>query len=501
MGRVLKAAGNLSSVLSGNLGVARLVLAHMLLWTLVPGLIHKTPPLDTLEVYMWARDWILVSSKHPNMAGWMLAVVHALTGGAYGWSAYLLAQLCTGTAMLFVYLLGREVTDVRSAGLGTILCCAVGYFSWFSPQYNANVASMPFWAAFVWAVWMARKHGTLVRWVVVGLVGAGVVYCKLSGALLLLVAGIYALVDPTLRRQLLTPGPWLAGALCIALFIPAALEISRQNYMIFDHVATKTTGTPNPLSFLGTQILMCGVMLLILAMSAKRASKPIGYEDRESWPDVPPKTRDDGLRFVTVFAFAPLLLLVLESLALRTQMRALWAIPMGNLFALAAVMWLHRSGVILDDDRIKRFVAAVILIGPLAYGVAKYAGSYETPPGPTNWPQREISQRFEALWEAETNAPLKLVGGDVLEAGIVALTAKHTPSLLIDLKTYRVPWITPERIKRDGLLAIWPYTYKPGYETFQELTKNCKAKPQSFKVSARPDGKPLVLWYCIFPPG
>jgi 4-amino-4-deoxy-L-arabinose transferase-like glycosyltransferase len=469
-------------------GVASFIVAHALLWTLVPGLIHKTPPLDTLEVYMWARDWILVSSKHPNMAGWLLAAAHALTGGAYGWSAYLLAQLCTGTAMLFVYLLGREVTDPRTAGLGTVLLCTVGYFSWFSPQYNANVASMPFWAAFVWAVWMARKDGTLARWIVVGLLGAGVVYCKLSGALLLLVAGGYALVDPQLRRQLLTPGPWLAAALCVGLFIPAALEISYQNYMIFDHVATKTTGTPNPLSFLGTQVLMCGVMLLILAVSARRTT-----------PQANPKV-DDRLRFVTVFAFAPLLLLVLESLVLRTQMRALWAIPMGNLFALAAVMWLHRLGVVRDDHRIKRLVTTAIIVGPLAYGVAKYAGSYENPPAPTNWPQREISQRFEALWEAETKAPLKLVGGDVLEAGIVALTAKHTPSLLIDLKTYRAPWITRERIKRDGLLAIWPFTYQPGYETFQDLTRDCKAKPQSFNVSTRPEQPPLVLWYCIIPP-
>ena len=137
--------------------VAVFAVAQAILWTVVPGLVHYAPPVDTVEVYMWARDWILVSNKHPNMAGWMLAASHWMTG-AYGWSAYLLSGLCTSVSILFVYLVGREVTDARTASLGAILSCTLAYFNWLTPQFNSNIASMPFWAGFVWAVWKARRH-------------------------------------------------------------------------------------------------------------------------------------------------------------------------------------------------------------------------------------------------------------------------------------------------------------------------------------------------------
>jgi 4-amino-4-deoxy-L-arabinose transferase-like glycosyltransferase len=462
-----------------------LVLLHCCLWTLVPAAAHLTPPIDTMEVYAWAREWLLVSNKHPNMAGWVLGILEAITG-ANGWSGYLASQICTGVAMWFVYLLGREVTDRQSAGLGAALLCTVGYFNWFSPQFNANVVSMPFWAAFVWAVWMARRDGTLSRWAIVGVIGAGVVYCKISGASLLAIAGVYALVDARLRGQLATPGPWVAAAVCLALFAPAALNIHRNGYMIFENAASKLSGVPNPVSFLRSQVLMCAAMLAVLWVSSGRTREKAGARAAAS----------DALRFVTVFALAPILLFVVQSVLTGTRMRDLWAIPMGNLFALAAVLWLGRSGFAIDGVRARRAILMVIAVCPFVYGAAKLVGGKEQPS--VNWPQHEVARRFEALWEAETKAPLKLVGGDTLEAGMVALTAKRRPPLLFDLRPHGTPWIDRGRIARDGMLVIWPVTYQPGFETTYQATAGCPpGRSQSFAMRR---GPPLVLYYCIIPP-
>jgi Dolichyl-phosphate-mannose-protein mannosyltransferase len=469
--------------------LALLVLAHVVGWTLAPGLAHWAPPIDTLEVYMWSRDWILVSNKHPNMAGWLLAAVHGVVG-VYGWSAYILAQLCTALTILFVYLLGREVTDARSAALGAALLCTVGYFTWFTPQYNANVVSLPFWAGFILAVWRARHSGTIANWVLVGLVGAGVVYCKVSGALLLLVAVGYALFDPRLRRQLLTPGPWIAAVVCAALFTPALIEMQRQNFQVLDHAAAKSAGRANPHIFLGAQILMCAVMLLILAVTMKRALPKVDQHR----PDA-----KDAYTFVLVFALAPMGLLLVQSVLLGTRLHDLWGIPMGSLFGLVAVMTIQRRGFNIDGRRLLQIVWFVVIATPLIYFAVKtWTGG--TKPQTTSWPQRQISKRLEALWTEETRTPLKLVAGDAWEAGLVALTAQGIPSLLIDMEPSRAPWITADRITRDGLLVVWPFTYKDGDHLLRPLTKDCRPKSTTFNWPGRPNSPPLKLTYCILPP-
>ena len=469
------------------------VAAQSLLWTIVPGLVHYAPPVDTVEVYMWARDWILVSNKHPNMAGWMLATSQWLTG-AYGWSAYLLAQLCTAVTILFVYLVGRETTDQRTAMLGAILPCTLAYFNWLTPQFNSNIASMPFWAGFVWAVWKARRHGTVAWWIVVGLVGAGIVYCKISGGIILLVAGIYALCDPRLRGQLATIGPWTAVLVFAALMVPLALEIKDLNHTVFQHAAGKSRGGPNPLTFLGAQILMCGAMFLILALSTRRLRETVSRATGE------PESAREAAIFVAVFALGAIAIALVQSVLFSTRLRDLWAIPMASYLGLAAVIWLQRFGLQIDDVRVRRLAGAFVLVIPLIYGGVKGLGTQSGWPPTTAWPQKEITRRFEAVWETETKAPLKLVAGDAWEGGLVALSGKHMPSLLIDMEERRAPWISTERIARDGLLVVWPFTYKEGDHKQRALTQNCQPKAESFAWPGRADLKPIALHYCIIQP-
>ncbi len=470
--------------------VAIFVAAQSILWTLVPGLVHYAPPVDTVEVYMWARDWILVSNKHPNMAGWMLAASQWLTG-AYGWSAYLLSSFCTAVTILFVYLVGRETTDERTAMLGAILPCTLAYFNWLTPQFNSNIASMPFWAGFVWAVWMARRHGTLLRWFVVGLMSAGIIYCKISGGILLIVAGIYALYDARLRGQLLTLGPWFAVLVFAVLLAPLTLEIRNFDHTIFQHAAGKASGGPNPLTFIGAQILMCSGMLLGFALSARKVVSR-ATTDTEI-------TRDAAI-FVAAFALGPIVIAVVQSVLFSTRLRDLWAIPMGSYFGLAAVIWLQRYGFGIDDIRLRRLAGAVVLIVPLVYAGVKGLGAQSGWPSTIAWPQKNISQRFEAIWEAETKAPLNLVAGDAWEGGLVALSGKHMPSLLIDMDARRSPWISKERTARDGLLVIWPITYKEGDHKMRALTQDCRPKAESFTWPGKPDRNPIILHYCIIQP-
>ena len=72
--------------------IALLVLGQMVAWTLAPAISHISPPLDVVESYMWGREWVVATYKHPSMPGWALEASYLLTG-AYGWPAYIVSQL------------------------------------------------------------------------------------------------------------------------------------------------------------------------------------------------------------------------------------------------------------------------------------------------------------------------------------------------------------------------------------------------------------------------
>ena len=72
--------------------LALLCLVQILCWTVVPALIDPAPPGDVVEGFMWGREWVLLTYKHPQLPGWQLETSHLLTG-SFRWPQYMLAQL------------------------------------------------------------------------------------------------------------------------------------------------------------------------------------------------------------------------------------------------------------------------------------------------------------------------------------------------------------------------------------------------------------------------
>ena len=71
---------------------------EVVVWTITPSIINSAPPLDVVEGYMWGREWVLATYKHPAMPSWVLEMptcqVHLLlhAGG-----------LSAGSAMIYLF--------------------------------------------------------------------------------------------------------------------------------------------------------------------------------------------------------------------------------------------------------------------------------------------------------------------------------------------------------------------------------------------------------------
>src|SRR5262245_14719132 len=148
-------------------GLLALIAAQIAFWTLAPALSHSAPPLDVVEMYVWGREHVVATFKHPNLPGLVLEGLRLLTGQV-GWPAYLASQLFIAITLWAVFVLGRELMDAQRALAGALLLTGVYFFSWTTPEFNHNVAQMPLWALVMLFLWRATTHGRVLDWILLG---------------------------------------------------------------------------------------------------------------------------------------------------------------------------------------------------------------------------------------------------------------------------------------------------------------------------------------------
>jgi hypothetical protein len=471
-----------------------LIAAQVAFWSLAPILSHTAPPLDVVDEYATGREGVVAIFKHPNTPGLVLEASRILTGGQVFWPAFVVSQLFVVATMAGVYALGRDLMDSRRALIGTALLTGVYFFSWPTPEFNHNVAQMPFWALTCWALWRATTNDRPFWWALLGLAAGLAMWAKYSSAILLLVAGIWMLYDKQARAKILTPGPWYALIVLALVFAPQLIWLIDNDFAPFAYAARRAVSVDftDTIGFLPTQ-LAHHIPMLALLLAAGMFGKPA-----ETPPQAPDKR---ALHFLLLMGVGPALILTLIGLVSVSGLRTAWGAPMFNLSGLLAVALLTSK---LDDARARRVFAGagvlIVLVSALYFAHMRYGYQLTGKPLRGNWPQAEISETLQSAWAAETNnAPLRIIAGDIWTGGLVALDGAH-PHLLINGDYAIAPWVKPEQVERDGALLVWSGTQPAILGAFAEGL-------ETHELTFHPPGdaagrsRPLLVYYAILPPG
>jgi hypothetical protein len=134
--------------------------------------------------------------------------------------------------------------------------------------------------------------------------------------------------------------------------------------------------------------------------------------------------------------------------------------------------------------------AAVVMFGPMRAGN----------PMRVNWPQAEIADRFAGIWARETGRPLRIVTGDSWIAGLVAVAGKDVPSIFTRGDAALAPWITSERVKREGMLIVWDARTKRIPENLRPLVDALPTRTEQFGWKQSKDYGDFTIGYAIVPP-
>jgi 4-amino-4-deoxy-L-arabinose transferase-like glycosyltransferase len=488
--------------------LAALTALHVVLWIIVPSLVHQAPPIDVVEGYMWGPQWVLATYKHPALPSWLIEASRILTFGATGWPVYVVSQIFVAATLAVVYCLGRDLMDAPRAAAGAISLMAVEYLSWMSPQFNHNIAQLPFWVGSIWCVWRAVEATSgrqgyshpFLWWAALGLVSGAGLYSKLSHGMILLIIAGWMLFDPTARRTLLTPGPWLAVAVCAVVVAPLLHWLIAHDFQPLTYAAGRGTDPVKGslLVFLPSLVLISAPILL-LASATGTFGTPI---DLPKQPDGGPPTGERARAFLMIMTLVPIILTISAAVVKGAGLRASWTAPMLMLVGPAAIMAGSGRWGPMSLVRQSAWTLPVLVIIPVLYAISMVIPVTDRgKPIRVAWPAQEIASRLGAIWTSETGKPLKIIAGEAWVAGLVGIPHRDRPSILTDGNFDYSPWIAKDGIARNGVFIVWDErTVSSLPQTMRELIGSRPAKRETFRIRGGRGDPTIELGYVIIPP-
>src|SRR6187402_3532768 len=102
------------------------ILAHLILWTVVPSLVRYNLPLDSIEGIMWGHQLEWGYDKNPFLNGWLSALSIQL-GGPSGWMMYFFSQASVVVCFWAIWQLATRMLPSVYALLAVLLLEGIQY--------------------------------------------------------------------------------------------------------------------------------------------------------------------------------------------------------------------------------------------------------------------------------------------------------------------------------------------------------------------------------------
>ena len=471
---------------------------HVVLWTLLPSLINANLPLDVIEGFAWGRQWDWGYPKHPPLTRWM-GYLGAQLSGHGDWAQYLLSQLCVAAAFWAVWRLARSVLDSAPALLAVLLLEGVYFHNYTTPEFNPNVILLALWSFSVLCFWRAHATGSVIWWLLLGVVACLGFWSKYFMALLLVPMGLLLLFDPVFRRHLATPGPYLAAAVCVLGLAPHLVWMIETDFATLGYAVDRAAkGDPSwrdhlvhPIRFLVDQLPVVLPAALMLCAFGRPRPSPAGSAE-EAWR-----------RMLLVLTLGPFLLLFCLSLATGWRLRTMWAAPLFVLIGPVLVMWWRPR---MTVAALRRFVAVfgfLFLLAPLAYIAVFSLGSAVTDEAKrTQFPGRALAERIDREWQARFGTASPVIIAEHWYGGNAIYYAQAESPLrealfYVGSDDRLTPWVDDRSVREHGAVAIWRYGYEDAEQVDRLPTILTDCKERFGTCEYQP---PFALdWQTLFP--
>ena len=397
------------------------LIAHIIIWTLIPSLTNKNLPLDTIEALAWGSNLDWGFDKHPPMSAFIAEFFYKVFG-SQDWAYYLLSQIFVITTFYIVFLISNEILRNKNLSIFSVLSLVGIYFYNFTtPEFNVNICQLPFWALTVLYSWKIynNKKLNLKDSILLGVFAvAGFLSKYLFIYLLISIFFLFAYLILIKKDRKFDFKYLISIEVFLILLVPHIIWLFQNDFKTilyaFDRTGINQSGALDhfkfPILFLLKQVGILIPFILLVFLLIQKFKYKFNFKDKK-------------LIFLIFINLMPLLLIFLTSLISGSKIRTMWMTPF-YLFMGTFIIYVLRKQI--NFLKIKKFLVifiAIFLLSPLAYAYISLSKDNKR----TDYPGKEISQKVQKKWDNDFTGEINVVLGDEWLAGNLSYHLKSRP--------------------------------------------------------------------------
>lgn len=369
------AAANATERAPSKLGRAFYLIVAILVLLFVAKLVAAaTMELRTDEAYhwTWSKEWVLSYLDHPPMIAWFVRFGTSLFGDTLFGARFANILAILGAELLLADIVRRRTGSLTTAALAMLAMESTIHLGGIGILIEPSIPLILFASLMFWALCRVEDTGNGRWWLLVG-AAAGLALLSKYMALLFVPAVVaFLLATPRNRRWLLTPWPWVAAVITVAVFSPVLWWNLQNDWasLLFQSgraVGARPIDPKHLLDFLLLSLGLIGPIMLPLLLVGGVVAAWRAYRE------------GDGTTLALAMAFLFFLgFLLLRSLTLRINTSwpiAVW--PFG--IAAMVITFQRRAAGLLGPARRtgKRFLIAAICVNLPLLLLAHWHASFD----------------------------------------------------------------------------------------------------------------------------
>ena len=397
---------------------------HLFIWTLIPSIFNNNLPLDTIEALAWGSNLDWGFNKHPPLSAFAVEIFYNIFG-AQDWTYYLLSQIFVIIAFFYVWKFSNEIFKDKIYSLLSVLTLiGIYFYNFTTPEFNVNVAQMPFWALTVYFFWKGLNSNSKINWVLFGVFSALGFLSKYLFIYILFSIFIYFILNLRQYKKFIT-SYLLSVVVSIFILIPHFIWLFQNNFITIFYGLNRSSlkdttwinHLENPLVFFIKQIIILIPFLLIVSIILKKIKFKVSLKNKKTL-------------FVISISLIPIALMFITSIIFGAKIRTMWMTPFYLFFGTLFIEIFRKN---INFKRIKLFYGVLLFIfilSPSIYlGISIYDKNKRT-----DFPGKEIARLVQNKWNDNFINEIKIVIGDEWFAGNLSYHLESRPAWFNDLK-------------------------------------------------------------------
>ena len=434
---------------SDRSAVALLLALFVLLWTAFQIVSRASVDLnpDLVEVYAWSLHPSAGYYKHPPLAALIAAAWFAIFPAA-DWSFDLLAMLNSALALFAIHAIARLYLPADKALLVLLLLLLTPFYQFHAQRFASNQTLLSTWPIATYC-FLRAFHGRGPGWSVAAGATAGLAMLGKYYSIYLIAAfALAALSHPARFAYLRSSSPWISALVGLAVLAPHLYWLTSAPLTPFEYAYAAHGATSTREALAGVRAYLVGAVgyvALLVAVYVIIIRPNWRLLAHTLWPP------DRDHRLLVVLLAGQLLLPALSAPLLDVQLTSLWTmqswflLPIILLAPAAAVV--PRTRAVMVAALVLAIAVGALLSAPAVAWIRNVNESKHSEPF-----YRLVGDEITRVWHRESDRALAIVMGEWSEA-VTFYSPDHPDSVpFFDLR--RVPWVTPDRLAREGYAML-----------------------------------------------